>query len=207
MTISPSDFGNAVDSADWNQGAVYFVLPCIEIPAKWCDGDETGGQYHRHRARAHVDVAAGEEINLRYRLDNAADQQWDEVHADSPANDWTSSYSTANETPSHVYAGDAVPNETAESKSHRFTFARIQFRRDAASAQVELNGFQIGWPMDSAIAADAPKLELGDRSGAHHFDSYHSGSAYHIMRNLLGTYQRLLYRSAPRIATVMADDR
>jgi hypothetical protein len=205
MTITPAEFGNVVGNVSY--GNVPMVLPCREIPARWCDGDPPSQQYHRNRARAHVDVGAGEQIDLKYRLDGTAAQAWEENHAGVIANTWTDPYSSANETPYHPYAHDPVPNSTTASQSHRYIVARIRFKKDAASGDVELNGFQIGWPMDIGLAVDSPELELGDRTGAHCFDAYYSGSAWHIAQALLGTMQRLLYNSTPRIAVVLADDR
>ncbi len=205
MTILPADFGNSVGHVDW--AWIPIVLPCIEIPQQWCDGEDTTKQYHRHRARAHVDVAAGEDMDIHYQLDGALDQMWEENHADSPANDWTSTFALAGETAGHVYEHEPVPNSTAADKSHRFVTGRIKFKKGVGSADTELNGFEFGWPMDNALDASAPVLELGDRTGAHVFDSYHSGSAWHIKCATVGTYQRLLHGNAPRISMVMADDR
>lgn len=210
MTINPSQFGFSTESVQYYWLTV--PLPLVEAHQKWNDGDPPTDRYHRHRARAHVDYIAGDEIDFLYKLTYAASNDWTETAAvaGGVSDDWTSTWANANETQHHPDddSSEAVPNETPDADSHRWIGAQIKWKEDSGNAgNPVINGFEIGWPNDTAIAAGEPDVELCDRTGAHQFDSYNNASAWHIATTLLGTIHRMQYESVWRISFAMANQR
>ena len=129
MTITPAQFGLDVDNGTDPQH-VPLILPAIEAPVEWCDGDPPQGKYHRCRARANVDVAVGDTLSIKYRLDESLPQYWSESHAGAISDAWTSTWANAEETSAHVDHSHSIPSPA--NPSHRYVSCRVDLYESGA---------------------------------------------------------------------------
>jgi len=145
--------------------------------------DESEDSEHRIRVRAHVNTDSSNNGKLLIAPDEGNPGNSMSLATGNHANDWTSAWGSATDSPQHL-TGLAV-DMTTTGVAVKMTSALIRFRKDTGSP--EINSIEIGAPYDLDYDFDDDEgAEEYSTSGATRMYLDYDAASSWMMSNILG---------------------